>query len=279
MAIAVSCYGEFRSFHLNLLNNLHELFDEVIYPLHFYILTSTYTSDFEEKKQQVISIIHEHNPNNKIMFFESIDTTQFYNIDEEERLVNDYNSIQCPQEKLVFTPRLIYRKFLIDKIINQFDEKYKKVIHVRLFDTVITRDKSLSFINDVNDNNVYYGSCELLIGKQDDINMVCNFNYISDIINHGNDIDEFIEFFKKQNKCLGDILPISCTEWIILSNIYKYFKGRCINLWFDFSNNDKAGFELHETEYKTEKIENIRAILQKYNQNEYLSILCCPYRK
>ena len=79
--IAVLIYGQFRSFKLNLMNNLHELFDEVTSDIHFYFLTDNCPDyqDYEENKEQVFRIINEYknvkNIKCEIKYFEHLDSS------------------------------------------------------------------------------------------------------------------------------------------------------------------------------------------------------------
>lgn len=277
--IAVLFYGGFRSFRLNLLDNLHELFDEVIHPIHFYILTD-YCEEYEIKKGEVMNIIKEFDKRNQceITFFENIHTTSYYDQNIEDKIVEDYINIKTNHTKDVFTPKLIYRRCLINSIMNSLGGKYDKVIFARLFDMIYKRSKPLHFINDFTDNTLYFGIDTTFIGSQDDMNILFNNDLISNKIKIEN-MNEFSDFFSSYDSYLGKIIPICSCEAIFSSILFNQFKNKCKNIRFDFTkNNCIAHNEVCNSKNSKDKNEIIR-IFEKYNTDDFLIIYFCQNRK
>ena len=281
--IAVLVYGQFRSFKLNLMNNLHELFDEVTSDIHFYFLTENF-ADYEKNKEDVFQIINhyknENNINCEIKYFENLDSSIYYSSAIEQQICEDYNNIQTPYKKDVFTPKLIYRRCLINEIMNRepgnSQIKYDKVIFARLFDAIFKRCKSLEFINDVNDNKIYFGVDTLFLGKQDDMNILMKVDYISNKIIINN-VYEFHIFYIKHDECLGKMLPMCASETIFSAVIFNNFLDRCQNLRFDYSR-DGISSEVYKVddEYDGYGIANNGV---RINSENYVVIILDPKRK
>jgi len=239
--IAVLVYGEFRTYKYNLLNNLHELFDEVNADIHFYFLTEN-CSQYENNKKEVSFIINNYknkrNINCEIKYFENTDTSNYYNSIIEDKICADYFNIQTQYDKDIFTPKLIYRRCLMNEIMNKemigSQVTYDKVIFARLFDVIYKRCKSFDFINDINDNKLYFSVDTLFIGKQEDINILLKLDLISNKIKINN-MSDFQKFYIEYDECLGNMLPMCASESIFSAIIFNYFKHRCQNLRFDFS--------------------------------------------
>jgi len=284
--IAVLVYGQFRSFKLNLLNNLHELFDEVSSDIHFYFLTENCQEyqDYEKNKAEVFRIINEYkNPKNimcEVKYFEHLDSSIYYSSVIEQQICEDYNNIQTPYKKDVFTPKLIYRRCLINEIMNRetgnSQIKYDKVIFARLFDAIFKRCKSLEFINDVNDNKIYFGVDTLFLGKQDDMNILMKVDYIRNKIIINN-VYEFHIFYIKHDECLGKMLPMCASETIFSAVIFNHFLDRCQNLRFDYSR-DGISSEVYKVddEYDGYGIANNGV---RINTENYVVIILDPKRK
>ena len=239
--IAVLVYGQFRSFKLNLMHNLHELFDEVTSDIHFYFLTEN-CPDYENNKECVFEIINQYTNKNNIKcgikYFENLDSSLYYNSAIEKQICEDYDRIQTQYKKDIFTPKLIYRRCLINEIMNNETKiKYDKVIFARVFDAIFKRCKSMDFINDANDNKIYFGVDTLFLGKQEDMNILMKIDYISNKIMINN-INAFQNFYIQFDECLGLMLPMCASEIIFSSVIFNHFLDRCQNLRFDLSKRD-----------------------------------------
>jgi hypothetical protein len=180
----------------------------------------------------------EHALNCEIKYFENIDTSNYYNSIIEDKICADYFNIQTQYDKDIFTPKLIYRRCLMNEIMNKemigSQVTYDKVIFARLFDVIYKRCKSFDFINDINDNKLYFSVDTLFIGKQEDINILLKLDLISNKIKINN-MSDFQKFYIEYDECLGNMLPMCASESIFSAIIFNYFKHRCQNLRFDFS--------------------------------------------
>ena len=267
---AVIMYGGFRSFRLNLKRNMEELLSEISSPIHFYILTE-YCEDYEEKKQEVIDIIKSYN--HEIKYFENINTCSHYNKEEEEAIYNNYYSIFFKGDRNDFTPKLFYRRCLINKIMNTFKIDYDKIICARLFDIVIKRYKSLDFINDPTDDTLYYSIDTIIIGKMNALNKMFAINSISNILHIPEyDLNNFIDLYKQNDRCLASLLPL-CSETIYHSIIFKKFLKNSKNLRFDYTRQNIQCQWQH-----TKNAEQIIEIVSKYVTDDYLFVFLCPNR-
>lgn len=275
--IAVIIYGEFRTFELNLKRNIIELLDEINKPVHFYIL-SEYCEDYDTKKKKNIDIIYSINSNYEIKYFENILTCSHYNKEKEEIYCNNYNNIPYNQKRDEFTPKLFYRRCLINEIMNSFQITYDKVISTRLFDVIIKKYKSLSFINN-NDDILYYGIDTLIIGSMTNVNIFFNCDVISNIIQIDyNDFYLFREFYSKNDFYLSKILPKLALETIYNSILFKKFYKKCVNLRFDYTRQNVNYIWNSSTEINTKSANFIIDCVSPFVKDDYLFILHCPNR-
>ena len=278
---AVLIYGEFRTFEINLKENIRELFSELNKPLHFYILTED-CQDYEIKKNKVIGIIedsgYEVNGRYEVKYFENMKTCKDYDINSETEIYNDYYNIQYDKQRDDFTPKLFYRRCLINKIMNNFEIKYEKVIFARLFDVIFKRIKNLDFFNNAHDNNnIYYSVDTFFISSQKNINIFFNIELISDIIRINNR-ELFQRFYIENDYNLGVFIPKIALETIYNSILYNYFFNNCKNLRFDFTRQNLDS--IWNTYLKDNTIRNdIIDFIVPFIQNDYLFVLHCPKRK
>ena len=269
--ISIIVYGEFRSFELNLKRNIEELLGEVSLPVHFYILTE-YCNNYEIKKKKIMNLIL--NYGYEIKYFEHINSCIHYNKLDEDIIYNDYYSIPYIGTRDDFTPRLYYRKCLINKIMNSFNIAYDKVIYVRLFDIIIKRCRSLSFINNKTDDSVYYSMDTLIISRIYDMNILLSFAPISKIIEIDyNNLDLFKQFVGKYDYHLSRYMPKLASEIFYYSIVFNKLNAKSMNLRYDFTQSDICGWE------KMTCADDIINTFIKDIKDDYLLILLCPFRK
>jgi len=285
--LAVLIYGQFRSYPLHLHNNLIELFEEVTVPLHFYFLTED-SNNYEVKKQDVLNIIFEfartYNKTIEIKYFENMNSTTFYNANIENTIINDYNQIQTPYAKDAFTPKLIYRRCLINNIMNTFMIEYDKVMLVRLFDVNYKRCKSLDTINNILDTILYFGVDTIFFGKHEDMNILLNIDLISNkLALQKNDMNEFRQFTSKFDNFLANMMPLCASEIIFSRIIFNNFPNRNRNLRFDFTPDFIMKLiDVHvvnEVDKQDSKAYVNTILALNLNANDYLIIFLCPKRK
>jgi hypothetical protein len=278
---AVIVYGEFRTYDINLRENLKELFGEFKCPIHFYILTED-CDDYETKKQDICGILKR--PHCKVLYFEKINTCELYDKEEEDRVCADYFAIPGPPDRDVFTPRLYYRKGLVNKVMNAYAQAngftYEKVFSVRLFDMIIKRCRSLCFLQETvteDQDKLYYGVDNLFIGSPAIINELYSTPLISDAI-QVDDGYTFQRFYAQNDLYLSQIMPKLALETIFQALIYKQFRHRSMNLRYDFTRHNlnlmwnKA---LIDNTCRADIIEFALPFIDK----DYLLLLHCPRRK
>ena len=275
---AVVIYGEFRTYAINLRENLKELFGEFKCPIHFYILTED-CEDYDAKKQDICGILKR--PHCKVLYFEKINTCELYDKEEEDRVCADYFAIPGPADRDVFTPRLYYRKGLVNKVMNAYAQAngfvYEKVFSVRLFDMVMKRCRSLQWIQQDTQDKLYYGVDNLFIGSPAIINELYSTPLISDAIAVDN-MHEFQRFYAQNDLYLSQIMPKLALETIFQALIYKRFRHRSMNLRYDFTRHNlnlmwnKA---LIDNTCRADIIEFALPFIDK----DYLLLLHCPRRK
>lgn len=278
---AVLIYGEFRTFEINLKDNIRELFSELDKPLHFYILTED-CSDYEIKKNKVIGIIedsgYEVNGRYQVKYFENMKTCKDYDIAIENEIYNDYYNIPYDKERDDFTPKLFYRRCLINKIMNNSGIKYDKVIFARLFDVIFKRIKSLNFFNNRDDNNnIYYSVDTFFISSQKNINIFFDIDLLSNLIKINNR-ELFQCFYIEHDYNLGKFIPKIALETVYNSILYNYFFNNCKNLRFDFTLQNLDLLWNDCLKYNTIRKDIIDFIVP-FIQNDYLFVLHCPKRK
>ena len=276
---SVIVYGEFRTFEVNLRENLKELFGEIAGPIHFYILTED-CDGYADKKKQVIDIISGFGYN--IMYFERISECSLYDSEVENSICLDYHSIPSHQSRDAFTPKLYYRKALINQVMNSLTKTngftYDKVVSVRLFDMIYKRCKSLSFLNKGDDEHfLYYGVDSLFIGSKSIINKLYSLEPISKVIQL-DDMNKFQQFYYQNDFYLSQVMPRLALETIYQSLIYKYFLTNSMNLRFDYTRHNINQLWNNALEDNTNR-QDIIDFATPFIQTDYLFVLHCPRRK
>jgi len=269
--IAVLIYGEFRTYNINLKENLTQLFGEISDPglLHFYILTP----DVHAEKEAVAKIITDFG--SSIHYFETMDSCSQYNPEIEQKIVDDYTQIAYNRAKDLFTPRLYYRRCLIHDIMKTHKKvSYDRVMLVRPFDMVYQRCKSMSYVYDT--PLLYYGVDSLFIGSPTDMDHLFTLRPISSILGVCGE-PEFREFFYKNDRCLAEIMPL-CLEIIYQALLYTYFRNNSKNLRYDYTRFNMAEMWNKSLEDPTCRDRIVEFILP-FIETDTLFILHCPRRK
>jgi hypothetical protein len=287
--LAVLLYGEFRKFELHLKRNIEAILGDVIGEVHFYILTEQ-CEGYNEKKNKIISIIESYGY--QVKYFETIDSCSQYNKEEEDILYNDYHSIPC-WDRDNFTPKLLYRRRLIHRIMKSFHINYEKVMLARLFDVIIKKYKLLSFINNKDDTSLYYAVDSFIISIPEKLDIFLKNDLISNIIEIPEEKKfEFNEFYKMNDNYLASTMPKLALETIYMSILFKNFTDTC-NLRFDYTK-ERVQYKII-TNYQPEnesvgiEIDRINGVItyKKWDRvepldnsiDDYLFIYHCPLRK
>jgi len=211
--IAVTVYGQFRSYKNNLIANLHMLqpiFNS--HKIHVFILSDKLPDGnySDENEKEILSIFNKFNYCvHFIAYFENSDSNHE---DEFTKLFLDYTQNRNRQI-LPFVPNLLYRKYLLNKLKNNYIKKHKIPIdlhcYCRLFDIKIKNNIAFTKITSEIDKlyetpNMLYGSSDVLfIGQEQPFDYLFNIcesykqsNFIDDAI--WNDI-KFVEFVEKMD--------------------------------------------------------------------------------
>jgi hypothetical protein len=275
---AVVVYGEFRTYAINLRENLKELFGEFKCPIHFYVLTED-CDDYDAKKEEICGILKR--PHCKVLYFEKIKDCALYDQAEEDRVCADYFAIPGPADRDVFTPRLYYRKGLVNKVMNAHAQAngfvYEKVFSVRLFDMVMKRCRSLQWIQQDTQDKLYYGGDNLFIGSPAIINELYSTPLIGDAIAVDN-MHEFQRFYAQNDLYLSQIMPKLALETIFQALIYKRFRYRSMNLRYDFTRHNLNLMWNKALIDNTCRVDIIEFALP-FIDKDYLLLLHCPRRK
>jgi hypothetical protein len=277
--IAVLLYGEFRTYMINLEENLKQLFNDVHCEIHFYILTEN-CDNFYKHKQQVSDIINKFGY--KINYFEQLKDCTCYDSDLENNLYADFVSIVFPGQRDLFTPKLLYRRTVINKVLNEYADshnlQYTRVMFVRLFDTVIYKNKSLHFLN-TQDDILYYGTDFIFIGNMNIINNLFTVDYISNILKFDN-IYNFKNFFESHEYFLSTLMPIPmlALETIYIAIVYNNFLHNSLSIRMDFTRLCTQGITAHNFPPPITR-DRVIQHLSQHMSNEFLLTIHCHLRK
>lgn len=250
-SIALFCYGQFRSFEKNLEKNLKQL-DFIISKnnIHVFILSDKLLKGNYSKENQE-KIINTFNKYKCIVhFIKYIEDIKEYDKNKEDLIDFSYNNKTITGKGVSpFVSKLIYRKYLINILKNNYIEKNN--IHIdlhfyyRIFDIIIIKNNKQDFI-DYNFNKLYKNT-NLILGSNECI-------YIGDkecldyLFNLGKDFainilyddtiwdnKDFVNFYINIDYCLGILQHTYSPEiqyaYHIFISKYKYQ-----NIRFDHNN-------------------------------------------
>uniref|UniRef100_A0A6C0I2X2 Uncharacterized protein n=1 Tax=viral metagenome TaxID=1070528 RepID=A0A6C0I2X2_9ZZZZ len=276
--IAVVIYGEFRTFDINLEENLKELFGEIADPsiIHFYILTER-TPGFAEEKEAICQIIK--NFGSSIRYFETMDSCSHYDSELEQKIVDDYKRIPDDRARDSFTPRLYYRRCLAYQIMNTLSlgKPYDRIVLARPFDMVYKRCRSLSSVYETTNSSVlYYGVDSLFIGNKKEMDQLLTFRPISNILSACGE-PGFLDFFRRNDRCLAQIMPV-CLETIYQALLFTHFRNNSTNLRYDYTRFNMAEVWNMSLEDPTSR-DRIVEFITPFIETDTLFILHCPRRK
>jgi len=272
--LAVVIYGEFRTFDINLEENLNELFGEIADPsiIHFYILTEL-TPGFTEEKEAICNIIK--NFGSRIIYFETIDSCSYYDSELEQKIVDDYKIIPDDRHRDSFTPRLYYRRCLVYQIMNtlSLENPYDRIVSARPFDMIYRRFKSMSTVYE-NSDILYYSVDSLFIGSPNNMNKLFTFRPISNILIACEE-PGFLEFFSKNDLSLSRYMPI-CLETIYQALLFTYFINNSKNLRYDYT---RLNFHKMVNKPLEDSRDRIIDFITPFIETDTLFSLHCPRRK
>jgi mannosyltransferase OCH1-like enzyme len=167
--IALLIYGQFRSYKNNLINNIKNM-EPILktHNIHIFVLTDKkeYGNYSKDNENEIKKIFTEHFFNiNVFTYVEDYDDT------EEIETVNGFlNNIKHKKGmENEFVPKLIYRKYLLNKIKNEYIKSNNinidLTIYCRIFDIIIKNNVSFDKIE--NEVNNLYCNKNILLGSSD----------------------------------------------------------------------------------------------------------------
>jgi len=183
MKICLFTYGEFRTFQVNLENNLNTLkytiFDGNEVDV---FIVSQRSGNYSPDNETTIKLIFE-NFNCNVRFIKYWDDLQPYHKTEQ---INHYTyNSKCIHKngKHPFTANLWYRRYITNTLVNEYMEQhnihYDLHMFIRLFDTTIkcnlSQDIISSTILSCPENKVFMSIDTIFIGKKDTINTIFLF--------------------------------------------------------------------------------------------------------
>jgi FkbM family methyltransferase len=261
--IALTIYGQFRNYDANLeknINMLEPLFKQ--HSIHIFILTDRLVSGNYSKANEydITNIFHKFNLNNIHFYY-----IEDYDISEENTcFASFFGSIK--HEKGIgneFVPRLMYRKYLLNKIKNEYITKHNLNIdlHVfcRLFDVNIQNNLDFTIIE--NEINNLYKNKQYLLGSADTFFIGSNegIDHIFSITNNiksgklyhddiWNNID-FCEFYCSFDICLYNLKHTYAPEVQYVAHVF-FSEYKYKNIRVDFNNlsskyNNTALYHIH----------------------------------
>ena len=249
-SIALIVYGQFRNFETNLEHNLKQ-FDVLLYNnVHVFILSNKLQEGnySQENEDKIINIFNKYNC--KVHFIKYIEDISEYDVNMERQISSNYYRIANYKNGYSpFVPEIIYRKYLLNKLKNEYIDRNNLHIDLhfccRLFDTVIKRNNQditihNEFNNLFNNHNIIFGSHDTTyIGNRESIDHTVNLaeNFYNNIV-YKDDMwkDEgFYDFFLNIDYILGTLKTTFAPEVQYAYHIY-FSQYKYQNIRFDFSN-------------------------------------------
>uniref|UniRef100_A0A6C0CZI0 Uncharacterized protein n=1 Tax=viral metagenome TaxID=1070528 RepID=A0A6C0CZI0_9ZZZZ len=235
---------------MNLENNLKQFDVLLCNNVHVFILTNKLQSGnySPENENKMISIFNKYNC--KVHFIKYIEDIPEYDVDMEKQIASNYYTIANYKDGYSpFVPEIIYRKYLLNKLKNDYIENNNLDIDLhfccRLFDTVIKRNNQDIFIQNEFNNlfsnqNIIMGSHDTTyIGNRESIDYTLNLAekfYNNNIYKADIWKDEgFYNFFINIDYCLGTLKTTFAPEVQYASHIY-FSQYKYQNIRFDFTN-------------------------------------------
>ena len=256
--VTVMVYGQFRSYKLNINNNLqllYDIFDSNTNFLFFILSDKEEKGNYSQFNENNIKQIIENNPNNKIAYFNYIENIS--DCLKKEDLINSqfYKTIKYSYgtENNTFMGTLLYRKYLLNKIKNNFlkdnNIQTEYQVFLRLFDINIEKIGNYNFFKHIDDKSIVGSLDTIFIGKKESIDFLFN---ISKLIKYGFVYHDYIwknknftESVEKVDYNFYSNKITYCPEMQYLCHMY--FNGYLFyNIRFDYTNPKKIEKYINE---------------------------------
>ena len=234
--ISLCIYGQFRSWDINLKNNIKELnclFEN--YKINIFILTDkqtcgNYSIENENKIKEIFLKL-----GCNICFIKYIED---FDLSEEEEVASYYdNNCKHSLGKNKFVPNLMYRKNLLNRLKNEYitlnNLNIYKHFYIRLFDMKIIKTNEL-FSESIINNEISGSGDSMHYGTKDVIDHLFNTNYK---IYHDDIFDDtgFYNYYLNMDYCLCTLKHTYAPETQYAANIY-YSSYKYINIRYDYNN-------------------------------------------
>lgn len=241
--IVLMCYGQFRNYQDNLVNNLKAL--EPILKTHnvyVFILSDKGGNYSPENELAIRKILDEFYVN--ICLFDYVEN--YDNTEEIETAKKYYSTIKNKNGSSLFSPRLIYREYLLNKLKNEYLDKNQihtdLTIYCRMFDIMIKPNLSFDEISKQVDmcyhSNILYGSSDtFFIGSSSAIDYLFNLamkyknGELYDIWHDSS----CVKFILSMDYALTQCKATYSAELQLISHMF-YSHFRYINMRVDFTN-------------------------------------------
>ena len=250
--LAIICYGQFRNYKTNLLQNINMLKPIIKnYNVHLFILSDKLENgNFSKENEEDIKNIFLFY-GFKIHIFDYIENYDFFN--EENKYVDFFfgniNNNLCIENN--FIPRLLYRKYILNKLKNNYisinNIEIDLNLYCRLFDTKISNnltfekiEEEISFL-DNNHNYVFGSSDTFFIGSSISIDFL--FDIVKGNLYHSEiwEDNTFNKFIASMDLCLYQNKATYSPEIQYIAHIYysSYFKYKNIRVDFNNKNSEE----------------------------------------
>ena len=256
--LAIMCYGQFRNYKTNLLQNINMLKPIIKnYNVHLFILSDKLENgNFSKENEEDIKNIFLFYDFN-IHIFDYIENYDFFN--DENKYVDFFfgninNNLGIGNN---FVPRLLYRKYILNKLKNNYisinNIEIDLNLYCRLFDTKISNnltfkniEKEIDFL--VYNHNYVFGSSDtFFIGSQISIDFL--FDIVKGKLYHSEiwQDNTFNQFIASMDLCLYQNKATYSPEIQYISHIYynSYFKYKNIRVDFNNKNSEENNKALY----------------------------------
>jgi hypothetical protein len=252
--LAIMCYGQFRSYKKNLVQNINMLKPITQnYNVHLFILSDKLENGnfSKENEEEIKNIFLSYGF--KIHIFEYMENLNYFN-DEDKYVDFFFNNVKFFYNNFNnnlgignnFVPRLLYRKFILNKLKNDYiinnNIDINLNLYCRFFDTKITNnisfekiEEEISFLN-YNHNYIFGSSDTFFMGSQNSIDFL--FDIVKGNLYH-NEIwnnKQFDEFVASMDLCLCQTRATYSPEIQYIAHIYFSSSFKYKNIRVDYNN-------------------------------------------
>ena len=244
--IALFMYGQFRSYKNNLRKNI-QMLEPILknHNIHLFILSDKLESGnySKDNEKDIKNIFEEFNFN--IHIFDYIEN--YSRSEENETVLGYYNNIKNMKGINPFVPNLMYRKYLINKLKNEYITKNNLhidlMVYCRLFDMILLNNIDFDLIE--KEINIIYDDPSIIYGSSDNffISSSIIMDYLFNIVflykegklYHDNIWEQCDPFISTMDYCLCQLKHIYSPEIQYIAHMF-YSGYTYKNMRFDYNN-------------------------------------------